>query len=371
MRVGQTKRKILDDGRHRTAVRVTFDDGTSRRLWFVTSADIPFVRVNAADIWLPAMLIVAMRRGENIEFAEPISERAESLERIQDVLMTWYPDRMHRVSLSAPPPQKPTRWGLKDRRRGVASMFTGGVDSFHTFGKNRDKIDALLYGFGIDVPIRRTDAVERVSGILNNVAAESGKQVLVADTNLRKFLKEDTLWGEEAHGAALISLATVFSPVIERVLVPASHTFAVNRPWGSHPLLDEQWSTPNLAVVHDGAEANRVQKTRAIGDDVLAQRHLRVCYKQWTYMNCCHCAKCLRTMGTLTALGRIDRFPTFHEPLDLDRMRSLEIGPGNSLMQVKWLHDLSVESGHDDLAQVTGAMIQRHHDRQTLAAAAD
>ena len=50
---------------------------------------------------------------------------------------------------------------------------------------------------------------------------------------------------------------------------------------------------------------------------------------------------------------------------------SLEIGPGNSLMQVKWLHDLFVESGHDDLAQVTEAMIQRYHDRQTLAAVAD
>ena len=373
MRVEPTKRAILDDGRHRTSVRVTFDDGTRSRLWFTTSADIPFVKINVADIWLPPMLIVAMRRGETLDLVEPISQRAESLERIQDVLTTWYPNRMQRVAISAPPPQRFSslrRLG-RNRGRGVGSMFSGGVDSFHTLTKNRDRIDALLYGFGIDVPVRKTDAVERVRTLLAHVAAESGKQLLVADTNIRKFLKHEALWSRESHGAALASLATVFSTVIDRVLIPSTHTFAVSRPWGSHPLLDEHWSTQNLNVTHDGAEASRVQKIRAISDIDIAQRNLRVCYKQFTSLNCCRCPKCLRTMATLTALGRLDQFTAFHEPLDLDLLRSLEVGPGNSLIQVQWLHEHFVGTEHDHLAEVTGAMLQRHHERQTIAAAAD
>lgn len=373
MRVGRTKRAILDDGRHRTSVRVTFDDGTHDRLWFVTSGDIPFVQINAADIWLPVMLVVAMRRRENLELVEPISERAESLDRVQDVLTTWYSEDMHRVAISAPLPQKPANLRLMGRRRGrgVGSMFSGGVDSFHTLAKNRDGIDALIYGFGIDVPVRKSGAVERVHAILEDVAADSGKRLLVADTNIRKFLKNDTLWSRESHGAALTSLATVFSTVIDRVLIPATHTFAVNRPWGSHPLLDEHWSTHSLTVTHVGAEASRVQKIQAIADDEIAQRNLRVCYKQFTTTNCCRCAKCLRTMAALTALGRLEKFTTFHEPLDLDLFGSLEIGPGNSLIQVQWLHDHFVGTGDDGLAEVTEAMIQRYRDRQAIAAVAD
>ena len=195
--------------------------------------------------------------------------------------------------------------------------------------------------------------------------------MLVADTNIRKFLKNDTLWSRESHGAALTSLATVFSTVIDRVLIPATHTFAVNRPWGSHPLLDEHWSTHSLTVTHVGAEASRVQKIQAIADDEIAQRNLRVCYKQFTTTNCCRCAKCLRTMAALTALGRLEKFTTFHEPLDLDLFGSLEIGPGNSLIQVQWLHDHFVGTGDDGLAEVTEAMIQRYRDRQAIAAVAD
>ena len=145
--------------------------------------------------------------------------------------MTWYSEDMHRVAISAPLPQKPANLRLMGRRRGrgVGSMFSGGVDSFHTLAKNRDGIDALIYGFGIDVPVRKSGAVERVHAILEDVAADSGKRLLVADTNIRKFLKNDTLWSREAHGAALTSLATVFSTVIDRVLDPR-HTYVRGEP---------------------------------------------------------------------------------------------------------------------------------------------
>ena len=47
--------------------------------------------------------------------------------------------------------------------------------------------------------------------------------------------------------------------------------------FGSHPLLDPLWSTETLAFVHDGCEANRMEKVRRIAESPLLLEGLRVC----------------------------------------------------------------------------------------------
>lgn len=360
MRVGQTQQDALKDGRHRTRVRVTFSNDTHRDLTFVTPNDIPFVQTNVGDVWLPTMLVVAMRRGEDLELVDPISERAAAIKRIQDILTVWYPRRMKRVEVHAPPAERDSRRWRKSPERVTGSFFTGGVDSFYTLTKNQDRIGAIVYGFGIDVPLRETEAIERTNSLLEDVAAESGTRLLTARTTIRKFLAEDTRWGSEAHGAALASLAALFSPVVDRMLVPATHSYATGQRWGSHPLLDDLWSTDRLIVEHDGAEAGRARKTQVIADNPVAQRHLRVCYMKFATMNCCRCLKCLRTMAGLAAMDRLDSFPTFHEPLDLERLGAFELRRGNAVNQVRDLHKfVARQPGHEDITETLAGMLQR------------
>ena len=358
MKVGPTQQDILKDGRHRTRVRATFSDGTSRDLTFVTSNQIPFVETNKGDIWLPAMLIVAMRRGEVLELADPISDRAASIQRIQDIMTTWYPGRMQHVEVHAPAAERNKRSRRKSPERITASCFTGGVDSFHTLSKNQDRIGAILYGFGIDVPLRETEAIDRTTELLQDVANEEGIRLLTARTTIRKFLQPDTRWGTEAHGAALATLATLFSPVIDRILVPATHSYATGRKWGSHPMLDGLWSTDRLAVEHDGAEAVRARKIELIADDPVAQRHLRVCYMEFATMNCCRCLKCQRTMAVLDSIDRLDSFPTFHEKLDLELLGSQELYRDNLVNQIRELHNfVRLKPGNDELLDTLEGML--------------
>lgn len=371
--VGATKRKVRDDGQHRTKVKVTFGDGTERKLWFDTAPEIPFVETNAADIWMPIMLLTAMGRGEDLEFVEPFSERSEALDRIQDIMTTWFPKDLRHVSIHGPDEKTGARGrrGLRRRQsnQGTASFFTLGVDSFHTFGKNRDELDALLYVFGFDVPLKKVSAVKRVRAMLEDVSTESGKHLLTARTNTKEFVRENALWGAMSHGAALVSTATVFSTVIDRILVPASHTYLVSFPWGSHPLLDPLWSTERLQVVHDGAEADRVEKLRQIADDPIAQRHLRVCYAQYSKTNCCRCMKCLRTMAMLTSIDALDRFPSFHEPLDLELMRTKALKTDNDFTQIQWLYDsASTSAEHRDVTDTAAALLEEYRDQQGATA---
>ena len=63
VKAGRTRQTVLEDGRHRTSVKVSYGE-TTRTIWFITDADVPFVEHNRGDIWLPSLLILAMRRGE-------------------------------------------------------------------------------------------------------------------------------------------------------------------------------------------------------------------------------------------------------------------------------------------------------------------
>lgn len=360
--VGPTRQKVLEDGRHRTRTRVTFGDGTERVLTFVTSSDVPFVETNRGDLWLAPALVVAMRRREDLVLADPISERSGELQTLQDILAVWYPRRMGRVSITAPAPDpepRPRPWRSAPEKV-TGSFFTGGVDSFYTLVKNRERVKAIVYGFGLDVPLKEKDAIERVAGLLEDVSRESGTRLLTARTNVRPFVMEDARWGTEAHGAALVSLATLFSPVLDRILLPASHSYRAGFPWGTHPLLDRHWSTPRLPVEHDGAEAGRSGKVQRVSEDPVAQRHLRVCYTRFDSMNCCRCLKCLRTMANLEVLGRLDDFDTFPEPLDLERLASFELKNSNAVNQVKDLLGFVRRGpGHDEIEQTLTGMLRR------------
>jgi hypothetical protein len=380
VRVGRTRQTVLDDGRHRTSVKVSLGD-TKREMWFVTDADVPFVDHNRGDIWLPPLLMLAMRRGERLRLADPISAgRRADLRKVQDIFLAWYPKRMTRVKIVAPPAEprpEPEPQGLLRRRpafvddRVSGTCFTGGVDSFNTLVKHKKSLGALVYGFGIDIPPHETEATERVGKQLARVADESGMRLLTADTNVRRFLGNNNVsWGFESHGAVLASLGTVFSPVISKLYIPSTHSYAVPFPWGSHPLVDSLWSTRRLKIEHDGAESSRVGKIRRIADDAAAQHNLRVCYKDFADTNCGRCMKCMRTMATLTLLGRLDKFATFTSPLDVDRLRSQVLKTENDVFQVRDAYEFAQEvPGHEDIREAFESLIAGYQEREAAGIA--
>lgn len=338
VRVGSTRQIVLPDGRHRTSVRIRVGDEV-HRLWFTTSGDIPFVEHDKGDLWVGPMMLVAMRRGENLRLADPISAgRRAQLRGIRQRFAGWFPDRMgNQTRIICPPTDRPAPGRVEKllRRRDprvAASCFTGGVDSFHTLLDRRDELGAIVFAFGLDIPRRMGPQRRRVTTTLETVAAETDLRLLTAVTNIREVLcPEPLLWGREAHGATLASLGTLFSPVISHLYIPSSDVRSPAVGWGSHPVIDPLWSTDRLEVSYHCEDHVRQDKVALLADDPLAQRHLRVCFLRFQEANCGECKKCLRTMALLTLTGRLDRFPTFTRPLDVDLLASHQVEKANEL----------------------------------------
>ena len=119
-------------------------------------------------------------------------------------------------------------------------------------------------------------------------------------------------------------------------IVPATHTYADVFEWGSHPLLDPQWSSGSVHVEHDGANVSRTEKIRTIVRDRDALGWLRVCYRNPDQAyNCGRCEKCVRTMLSLHALGALEQAPTFANDVDPRTVRRLRFLNRNSLAFAK------------------------------------
>lgn len=364
---------MLPDGRRRTSVRVRVAGETSR-LWFTTPADVPFVERNRGDIWLPPLMVLAMSRRERLVLADPISlGREADLRRVQGILATWYPDRMARVQVvSAPPEPRRLQDRLRRRLTGddrvTATCFTGGVDSFDTLIRRRQALGAIVYGFGLDIPLREKAASDRLRPQLASVATANGVRLLTANTNVRAFLRGRLVWGSEAHGAVLASLGTIMSPLISTLYVPGTYTYDYAPAWGTHPLLDHRWSTSRLRIEHDGADRGRARKVRRLSRDESAQRTLRVCWRQYQATNCGRCMKCVRTMTTLQILGRLDRFETFPDDVDEAMVRSITLTSDREAFMIRDLLKFADRiTGHGDLKEALVDVLEDFDARQAAS----
>ncbi len=268
----------------------------------------------SGDALLPMSLLIAMKHRLPLELAAPVSPRMlGKIPKIQDILKAWsHPLRRVEVQADAADPDRPTS-------RGVATFFSGGVDSFYTLLKHRDEITDLIFIHGYDMELSDTTLRERLSSAVREVGSVMGKRVIELEADLGAHFRGWLTW---AHGAVLASMAHLLAPEIHRVYVPSSFGYASLIPWGSHPLLDPLWSSERLELLHDGCEATRFEKVVSIAREDLALNTLRVCIKthQEPQANCGRCEKCLRTMISLRLVGALPRCTTLPRVLDCGKV---------------------------------------------------
>lgn len=294
-----------------------------------------------ADATLAALLLPAMRVGADLAIDGPVSTRMlEGARTIQDVFWTWdrtlRPTRpwYRRIEVTAEQSAAPAA----TTARGTASFFTGGVDSFHTALVHRDALDALIYVHGFDVPLGEARLRAEVSRRIGDAAATLELPLIEIETDLRALGDHAGVPWPDYHGAALATVALLLAPRFSRVLVPATHTYGHLEGLGSHPLVDPLWSTEEVAIVHDGADATRVDKLRMLAREGAAREHLRVCWENpGGAYNCGRCEKCVRTGAAIRVAGAEGRFPTVPPPSLRDVARARVTGRGS-----EW-HDLRAE----------------------------
>jgi polysaccharide pyruvyl transferase WcaK-like protein len=341
---------------HKIAFTVRRGDA-AERIWVRSS----LAAVPGADVAVALSLIPAMVAGDRLEVEAAVDESlAGRIPEIATVMRLfaatgdWTPARPIHGAIELACPTAPAPARRPDR--GVASFFSGGVDSYATLARHPE-ITHLIYVAGLDLPPGAAfDSLhEAARASAGGVAAARDKTLITVETNVRDLYGQEIV-GPLFFGSILGATSRLVAPEIARVYIPSSQAYRWMLENSSHPLLDHLWGGPGLEVVHDGAELTRPEKLELIADDELARNSLRVCWEGLVDSggNCCRCEKCLRSMVALEVLGALEAFPAFERPLDLEAVADVRLRVRHEVAYWRENHELAVGRGAE--AELIGAI---------------
>lgn len=292
------------------------------KIWYRFPEHI--VPPKSADPFVAAALIPSMFVGENLQLPSDLTVSPmliRNAEIIQDVFLMWGPyfDKpFKRISIEGG-----RREPAKEGNSSVVSYFSGGVDGTHTFLKNQNEIDYLLFAKGIDMQLSNTDNYNFALNKNTEYLKQRGKPIYPIETNVRYYGHEFGLSWNICFGGGLSSIALAGG--FKKCFIASGISYADLYPHGSSFMTDHLWSNEHTTIAHDGAECSRIDKIRYIGQDEEALKILRVCWHDKGY-NCGVCEKCLRTMASLRALGlHTDTFPEVTDEVVRNRISKIRI----------------------------------------------
>ena len=323
-------------------LQIEAGEASSRRTYFLSS-DCE-IEPNA-EATLVASLIPCMRRHVDLSIREPVDQRLlTSLPTIQEIYRAWF-RVLTPVEIRAEP--APARQPGGSR---VALFFSGGVDSLFSLYRHLDEITDLVFVHGFDIRLSHETRRTKASAVFRRAAEQLGKNFIEIETDYGELIRDFASW-PQSHGAALATVAHVLPSSFNRVYIASTYDYRSLLPWGSHPLLDPLWSSHRLEIVHDGCEAGRLEKVRAIAQHDLVMKSLRSCWnRDDTNYNCGHCDKCIRTMINLRIAGALDRCETFPNEIDFwSVLRETHVNPSSRPFVIENLHGLSKEKNDPDL----------------------
>lgn len=273
-----------------------------------------------------ALLIPSMRLGQDLIIEGSVSKKCiQNLQEIMDIFLSWnLPLKLKRINIIANTVAEDTVSPF-----GVGGFFSGGLDSYYTFLKQKEGDDPIEYFIlikGFDIDHRNPKLWEVTETNVYEIAQDEGTKVLTIETNVRQLIEPIVWWGF-GHGGCLGAISLALRNGLRKVYIPSSLDVAEQTPWGSHPETDPLFGTEVLTIVHDGTEATRVQKVEwQVSKSPSALKHLRVCYenKKGKY-NCGVCEKCLRTMIAFHIVGALDKLETLPHTIDVKKVASFPI----------------------------------------------
>lgn len=329
-----------------------------------------------ADPFVTAMLPSCMFDQEPCHTNSVLSEKfRQNLPNAQAVLSEWY-DYLEPVRVDGHRPDIAFPVNHSD---GVACCFSGGVDSWYSLITNLDRVTHLLLIRGFDIGLANTDLWRSTYDNVMRIANSLGKRVIVCETNLRDVADRrrakwgrpfnGDFWGECLHGAALASCAQALGGTIGELIVPATHSYAQLKPWGSSPRLDRFWSNDWVKITHDGCDVDRLEKIREISRHEIALQTLRVCHNDTDSLNCGRCEKCMRTKLALYLCGALDRAESFPGGNPFQKLHRMEV-PGHLVHHYEALLEEANRSGNTAVARdVETVMGRRFSVERTLTQA--
>jgi hypothetical protein len=262
------------------------------------------------DAFLVGAVLTAARNGER-----RLSITGEVCPRLREGIVTvlhwmghWYGSKWQQLRIETRPRGSPLN---SSPDRSTALFLSGGVDSLASLHVNRVHVPRehpasikegiLIRGFNVS----DHENFEPGLASAHAVASDVGITLVPITTNVRLLDRNSEFWVAQLHGAALTSVAHTLIPRIQVVHLASSYDIPHLVPWGSHPALDGNYGSYEVAIRHDGVHMSRLAKTALLAAWPLGLAHLRVCTGTPAIgqANCGVCEKCVRTRIALLALG--------------------------------------------------------------------
>lgn len=328
------------------------------------------------DAFLSACAPVALRDGEKRLLVEGMvcPRLRDGVAAALQILGSWYhPDQR--------PPTIEAAGGFHPPRRAAerAGFFaSGGADSLYTLWSNRrrypaghpaslrDGIFLASHSFPEDPPSERArDIARRGERNLRAIAERTGIRLVTVRSNYGRLTSDIFFVVREAQSASLAAAAHLISRRLTSASIASSFRFCNRILNGSDPLLDPQFGSASLEILHEGVLFSRAAKIRQMRNWGVALERMFVCFEGplgEAELNCGRCEKCLRTMTSLEAAGCLERATAFpRRRLTVADLEDVPIGHIPEAYAGSWepMIPMLREAGRHDLARV----VERNNER--------
>ena len=342
-----------------------FKKNIHKTLWFdYPDAYDHFVDISG-DPWLVALLPCAFLDGEDLVLEVPVDPvLLHNTHGILKIWGSWFDDNPANIKIHSPVSQPSNRHQQQD----TLIFFSGGVDSYFSLLRSIELTKLSLVSttihlatvWGFDIPLFNNEGFEIARTIAISASTRYKANYIEVRTNLREipaFAFKSKWYAELTHGAALASVGLLFQTRMRNIIIGSTYDFANLSPWGSHPLVDQLFSTSQTSVVHDGADSTRVEKTDYILHDPDVANSLRVCWG--SSGNCSKCSKCLRTMVTIDLLGKKDLCHSFDwSQYSMKQVANVYLDKAKDAIYFQDIFEAAVRKGRFDIAAAVDKSIK-------------
>lgn len=328
-----------ENGISKVQTEVWFDQEKKTFTFQFDSAYEPYLTIDRADGFLVELFYFAMVGHHDMTFECPISER------LLYQMQTYLFDAIHEADnrFSIPKIYCKTVNTAYPHGGGVSTGCSCGVDALSSLYSMNEKnsladykVNLLTYFHVGDAMYDNGKEVLDPSGRPVNLvqyenakrfAQEAGLPLLFVDTN---FAYEVCMPQGRVHTYRHCGVVLFFQKLFRSYYYASSFNLdgfqvvpSVDCSFSdlfSVPL----FSTDNVTFYSSDATYSRVRKTEQIADYPLAQKFLNVC---WTAgKNCGVCPKCVRTMITLDAFGKLELFGGVFDLEQYRKKKAMQIG---------------------------------------------
>lgn len=335
-----------------TVLQAKFECGNTKdTLWFSTTKEFGrYLCHERGDAFLVAMLLYAMKRGEDIHILAPISERLyyTLTKHLVKVISDMFP-RYHRIQIFCD-----IDAGHLENAGGVGTGLSCGIDSFCTVIEHTDescppdyKLTHLTFfnvgasgDYGGD---HARDLFHQRIEVIRPCADELKLPLVTLDSNINEILDMNFV---PTHTYRNVAAVLALQKLFKTYYYSSGYSlrqFEFNHSDSSHydVYALDMLSTNDTKFFSSGEIYSRVEKTEIVSALLLSYKYLNVCVAAET--NCSRCHKCQRTLVTLDLLGKLNLYNKVFDLNDYQAHRSKYFG----FVLGGWKNDLMKKEIYD------------------------